>query len=129
MSMVYGPGNRLGTQSNVPTRTRKEDIYKHWRSVTRHYLFASGQIRQETLDFTARTIFIDNWSACYLYVPAAQRWAAPQATQQIFCIEGTNRIELVWSTPSGIVQPVDNLAEVTVQWIEQDLTNYNVLRG
>lgn len=105
-----------------------EAMYRGGKVRTTRYFAVSGGEQGAGLDFVAQTIIVDNWSSQYVYLPTLERWAAPNAIQQIYPTGGISTKNVLFLAPPGLAQGIDNLAPVTVTWIEEAVLYATVRR-
>ena len=108
-----------GKRESRPDTGIRDELYQTGQCHTESYLFANGTPPQASLQFTAQTIVVDNYSSLYVYVPAAQRFAAPQTSNQVFPVYSIGQREVRFQAPLGIVQAADNGSPVIVTWFER----------
>lgn len=73
---------------------------------TQRITLTSGGARQTTLlSFRAYSLLIDNWTDQWVFVHAVSRFVPPQTGGVVFILRGTNKIDVEFAQPPGIVQP------------------------
>lgn len=73
-------------------------------SPMRPFTLLVGQTLDESLDWTAQTVIVDNFSTQFLYVPAANKFVDPGARNVVIPIT-TNSATALFQAPSGQQQP------------------------
>lgn len=78
----------------------------------------SGQSIDNTIDWIARTIIVDNYTSAWLYLPVVQRFIAPGYIGVVIPIAPTSRVSATFAAPPGVVQgAVGDGTKATLQYL------------
>lgn len=99
---VAGEAHRI----QIPKELRIPQIPGNYASFVAVAGGATGQLLEEPTSFPVRTIQIDNYTSCFIYVQACDRYIPPLTMGWQFVLgRGVSQVRVVGASPPGIAQP------------------------